>query len=136
VGIGMPGLLPPNKAIELTARRAAAHGRRPLGRFGRMGMKMRRWMIITAIVLFSVSCAAKKGFNRGEMESALRAGSPTFVSSGLTVEQIATLRKWADSGAAEGDRADKPPPPHFADGWQTRPTGRGNEHACFVPSPR
>jgi len=63
-----------------------------LGRFGRMGMKMRRWMIITAIVLFSVSCAAKKGFNRGEMESALRAGSPTFVSSGLTVEQIERLQ--------------------------------------------
>lgn len=50
-----------------------------------------RWVWI-AVVLLGVGCAAKKGFNRGEMESAARAGSPTFESSGLTVEQIEKLR--------------------------------------------
>ena len=35
----------------------------------------------------------------------------------LTDRQIATLRAWADAGAPEGNAADKPKPPVFADGW-------------------
>jgi len=31
---------------------------------------------------------------------------------------IATLRRWADARAPEGDRASTPPAPAFADGWQ------------------
>jgi mono/diheme cytochrome c family protein len=36
----------------------------------------------------------------------------------LTDAQIATLRAWADTGAPEGNPADKPPLPQFPDGWQ------------------
>ena len=35
----------------------------------------------------------------------------------LTDEQIGKIRAWADGGAPEGDPADKPPAPVFADGW-------------------
>src|SRR4029453_16552817 len=35
----------------------------------------------------------------------------------LTDEQIAKIRAWADGGAPEGNPADKPQPPVFADGW-------------------
>jgi hypothetical protein len=35
----------------------------------------------------------------------------------LTDRQIATLRAWAEAGAPEGNAADKPKPPVFADGW-------------------
>ncbi|HXI28826.1 MAG TPA: tetratricopeptide repeat protein [Vicinamibacterales bacterium] len=37
----------------------------------------------------------------------------------LTEAQIATLARWADSGALEGDAADLPPPPRIASGWQS-----------------
>lgn len=36
----------------------------------------------------------------------------------LTEQQIATIKKWADAGAPEGDPADLPPQPKFKDGWQ------------------
>jgi hypothetical protein len=36
----------------------------------------------------------------------------------LNDKQIATIVAWADGGAKEGDPADLPPVPHFADGWQ------------------
>ncbi|MBI4519993.1 MAG: thiol-disulfide isomerase [Gemmatimonadetes bacterium] len=36
----------------------------------------------------------------------------------LTDQQIATLVAWADGGATEGDPADLPPAPRFAEGWQ------------------
>jgi hypothetical protein len=36
----------------------------------------------------------------------------------LTDAQIAILREWAKTGAAEGDPKDKPVPPSFAEGWQ------------------
>jgi hypothetical protein len=36
----------------------------------------------------------------------------------LTETQIATLRKWADAGAPQGDPANVPPPPTFPHGWQ------------------
>lgn len=36
----------------------------------------------------------------------------------LTAEQIATIKRWADAGAPEGDPADLPPAPKFKDGWQ------------------
>jgi Tfp pilus assembly protein PilF/mono/diheme cytochrome c family protein len=36
----------------------------------------------------------------------------------LTDEQIATMKKWVDDGAPEGNAADLPPPPEFVKGWQ------------------
>ena len=36
----------------------------------------------------------------------------------LADDQIATLRKWAEAGAPEGDAADAVAPPKFAEGWQ------------------
>ncbi len=36
----------------------------------------------------------------------------------LSEADIARLRDWAESGAAEGNRADLPPTPKFAEGWQ------------------
>lgn len=36
----------------------------------------------------------------------------------LTDRQIDLFRRWADSGRAEGDPADLPPLPEFADGWR------------------
>ncbi len=35
----------------------------------------------------------------------------------LSAHDIATLAKWADAGAPEGDPKDLPAPPHFRDGW-------------------
>jgi hypothetical protein len=35
----------------------------------------------------------------------------------LSPKQISTLMWWAGQNAAEGDPADAPPPPHFAEGW-------------------
>jgi len=35
----------------------------------------------------------------------------------LTVEQIATIASWADSGAAAGNANDAPPAPQWAKGW-------------------
>jgi hypothetical protein len=35
----------------------------------------------------------------------------------LTAQQIASFRAWADAGAPEGRRADAPPPPRWAAGW-------------------
>src|SRR5258708_4249943 len=39
----------------------------------------------------------------------------------LSDAQIATLRAWAKSGAAEGDAKDKPALPKFNDGWKLGP---------------
>lgn len=39
----------------------------------------------------------------------------------LSDGDIATLEKWAASGAAQGDAADLPPLPKFVDGWQLGP---------------
>jgi tetratricopeptide (TPR) repeat protein/mono/diheme cytochrome c family protein len=36
----------------------------------------------------------------------------------LTDRQIAVIQQWADQGAVEGNPADLPPPPRFADGWR------------------
>jgi tetratricopeptide (TPR) repeat protein/mono/diheme cytochrome c family protein len=36
----------------------------------------------------------------------------------LPDEQIATIRKWVEAGAPEGNPADLPPQPKFAEGWQ------------------
>ncbi|WP_309713674.1 hypothetical protein [Armatimonas sp.] len=36
----------------------------------------------------------------------------------LTDVQIATIQRWAESGAPEGNPADLPPRPQFKDGWQ------------------
>src|SRR4029077_17629287 len=35
----------------------------------------------------------------------------------LSDEQIAKIREWGDAGAPEGNAADKPQPPVFANGW-------------------
>lgn len=39
----------------------------------------------------------------------------------LSDEQIATIRKWVEEGSPEGNPADLPPPPKFAEGWQLGP---------------
>jgi tetratricopeptide (TPR) repeat protein len=36
----------------------------------------------------------------------------------LSDDQVAVIQRWADGGAMEGDRADLPPMPGFATGWQ------------------
>jgi hypothetical protein len=36
----------------------------------------------------------------------------------LTDEQVATIARWVDAGAPEGDPAEKPEPPSFTLGWQ------------------
>lgn len=36
----------------------------------------------------------------------------------LTAEEVETLRRWADAGAPEGDRAETPAPPRWTEGWQ------------------
>src|SRR5262245_10239032 len=36
----------------------------------------------------------------------------------LTDEEIATIGAWVDAGAPEGNPADAPRPPQFAEGWQ------------------
>ena len=36
----------------------------------------------------------------------------------LSDEEVATIGRWSESGAAEGDPADLPPAPKFAEGWQ------------------
>ena len=36
----------------------------------------------------------------------------------LSDEQIATIRKWVEAGAPEGNPAERPPQPKFVEGWQ------------------
>lgn len=36
----------------------------------------------------------------------------------LSKSEIASLRRWAEAGAPEGDKTDSPPPPKFKTGWQ------------------
>jgi len=36
----------------------------------------------------------------------------------LTDAELRTLERWTEHGAPEGDRAERPPPPRFAPGWQ------------------
>jgi Ca2+-binding EF-hand superfamily protein/mono/diheme cytochrome c family protein len=36
----------------------------------------------------------------------------------LADAELATIRRWVDAGAVEGDPADLPPPPDFTPGWQ------------------
>ena len=36
----------------------------------------------------------------------------------LTDAEIETIVKWVDAGSPEGNPADMPPAPQFADGWQ------------------
>jgi hypothetical protein len=36
----------------------------------------------------------------------------------LSDAEIATITKWVDAGAPQGDPKDMPKPPHFTDGWQ------------------
>jgi hypothetical protein len=50
-----------------------------------------RIVFFLIIALLLCGCS-KKGFNRGEMESAAQASRPIFVSSSLTVEQIEKLK--------------------------------------------
>jgi len=54
---------------------------------------MKRGPVFSLIVMLLLSgCSAKKGFNRVEMEGAVQANHPFFVSSHLTVEQIERLK--------------------------------------------
>lgn len=64
----------------------------------------------------------------------------------LTDAQIATIAEWAANGAPEGDPAEKPAPPTFADGWQagkpdkvftlsqkySLPADGPDQYRCFV----
>lgn len=64
----------------------------------------------------------------------------------LTDDEIAVIRKWADSGAVEGVAADLPKPPQFTEGWQlgepdlivkmpepyTLTASGPDEYRCFV----
>jgi tetratricopeptide (TPR) repeat protein len=36
----------------------------------------------------------------------------------LTADEIATIERWVDQGAVEGDRRDLPSPPRWTEGWQ------------------
>jgi hypothetical protein len=57
-------------------------------------------------------------------------GSEKFADAHLlTVEQISTLKHWSDNGAPEGNKADLPPSPQFAQGWQN-----GMPDAVLQPS--
>ncbi len=47
----------------------------------------------------------------------------------LSMDEISKLSKWVDAGAPEGDKADLPPAPKFADGWQN-----GEPDAVFAPT--
>ena len=67
----------------------------------------------------------------------------------ITDTDIRTLVSWVDSGAVEGNAADKPLPRHWANGWRTTPdvvvsmknaysvpaTGAGQILQFFIPSP-
>lgn len=67
----------------------------------------------------------------------------------LTDANVQTLVAWADTGAREGDPADKPPAIQFSDGWRIKPdvvvsmpeahrvpaTGIGEIQSFFVPNP-
>jgi hypothetical protein len=67
----------------------------------------------------------------------------------LTEADIRTLTAWADSGAREGNPADKPPAVKWADGWRIKPDvvvsmpeahvvpakGVGEIQSFFVPNP-
>jgi mono/diheme cytochrome c family protein len=74
-------------------------------------------------------------------------GHGTFLNERrLTDAQIATLRAWSEAGAPEGDAKDKPPLPHFPEGWQAGepdqvvamagsfsiPADGGDQFRCFV----
>jgi hypothetical protein len=64
----------------------------------------------------------------------------------LTDEEIVLIRKWSESGVAEGDPADLPPVPRFTAGWQlgepdlvlkmgepyTLAASGADEYRCFV----
>jgi hypothetical protein len=64
----------------------------------------------------------------------------------LSEQEIHTLARWADSGAAQGDPKDLPPMPQFTEGWQlgkpdlilkmpepfTVPAGGRDVYRCFV----
>lgn len=64
----------------------------------------------------------------------------------LSDDEIATIRRWADSGAIEGDPADLPPAPRFTEGWRlgepdlvlemaepyALPASGPDEYRCFV----
>src|SRR6266478_5617904 len=67
----------------------------------------------------------------------------------LTEADIHTLAAWVDSGAREGNPADKPAAPHWADGWRIKPDvvvsmpepysvsakGLGEIKEFFIPNP-
>jgi mono/diheme cytochrome c family protein len=67
----------------------------------------------------------------------------------LSQSDINTLAVWVDSGAREGNAADKPPSPKWADGWRIQPdvivsmaepyhvdaNGAGEIKEFFVPNP-
>ena len=55
-----------------------------------MTRRRRAAFVIVLLGVLLTGCA--KGFNRGQMDSALRASSPRYTSSGLSVEEIEKLQ--------------------------------------------
>jgi hypothetical protein len=67
----------------------------------------------------------------------------------LTPADVAKLTAWVDSGAPEGNEADKPSPREFVDGWRIQPdvivsmpaayrvnaTGAGEVREFFIENP-
>ncbi len=51
----------------------------------------------------------------------------------LTQEQIDTIVAWTDGGAPQGDAADLPPSPRFADSEWHHPSGRPPDHILPMP---
>ena len=55
-------------------------------------MTRRRRAAFVIVLLGVLLTGCSKGFNRGQMDSALRASSPRYTSSGLSVEEIEKLQ--------------------------------------------
>ena len=53
----------------------------------------------------------------------------------LTDAQIATIERWANEGAAEGEAADRPETPQWPDGWQLGTAGSRRHHAAGLHRP-
>ena len=54
----------------------------------------------------------------------------------LTQDQVDTIVKWIDSGAAEGDEKDKPAPVKFAEGWSIGKPDMVVEMVCRTMNPQ
>src|SRR5207245_8253398 len=74
----------PRRTPRATRSDACSGGGRDMTR------RRRAAFVIVLLGVLLTGCA--KGFNRGQMDSALRASSPRYTSSGLSVEEIEKLQ--------------------------------------------